>query len=435
MQAGTCRSPAPGPSRTCDPPRLPAMTEAVLLDLLHGCCSDCPGLSWSFSDSHVFVLCGSRGGSGPADSVLGSCRSVQVLDSGSIAERLYLLKRTVDELDLSSVRVLTSARGLERLRPYQERLFTAAYIFTYQLRTEDTCPSCTGPAHPRSPGPPTHEEEVSRLVQQLPGLREPIRLLKSTLIPDCFGHGFSTRTGGVSYISTLSSLNLFSSSRRRDPGAVVMENRRRLALHAGFYPLPLQLVKVNHASDVWVLGKPEPQSYDAMVTDQPGVVLAAPGADCMPILFADPVSKVIAAAHAGWKGTLMGVAMATVEAMVTEFGCRVSDIVVAVGPSVGACCFTLERKQALDFLCIHPDCVPDPDSARPHVNIRLANRVLLQRGGVPLENIHDDSVLERPPVTPCTSCHPEAFFSHVRDGLNFGTQVGFLWIKEGGQAR
>lgn len=70
----------------------------------------------------------------------------------------------------------------------------------------------------------------------------------------------------------------------------------------------------------------------------------------------------------------MGVAMAMVEAMVTGFGCQVSDIVVAVGPSVGGCCFTLEREQALDFISIHPDCVPDPESAKPHVNIRLANR-------------------------------------------------------------
>lgn len=76
----------------------------------------------------------------------------------------------------------------------------------------------------------------------------------------------------------------------------------------------------------------------------------------------------------GWKGTLMGVAMATVETMVTEFSCHVGDVVVAVGPSVGACCFTLDRDQALDFSHIHPDCVPDPESVRPHVNIRLATR-------------------------------------------------------------
>ncbi|XP_074514592.1 purine nucleoside phosphorylase LACC1 [Sebastes fasciatus] len=116
--------------------------------------------------------------------------------------------------------------------------------------------------------------------------------------------------------------------------------------------------------------------------------------------------------------------------MVKEFGCRASDIVVAVGPSVGACCFTLDREQALLLHRIHPDCVPDPESATPHVNIRLANRVLLQRGGILPEHIHDDTVTERPCVTPCTSCHPEHFFSCVRDGPNFGTQVGFLWIRE-----
>ncbi len=75
-------------------------------------------------------------------------------------------------------------------------------------------------------------------------------------------------------------------------------------------------LQVNHASDVWVLGKAEPESYDAMVTDQPGVVLAAPGADCMPILFADPVPKVIAAAHAG--GRFMHVSPENIQNMKSQ---------------------------------------------------------------------------------------------------------------------
>ncbi|XP_040003837.1 purine nucleoside phosphorylase LACC1 isoform X1 [Xiphias gladius] len=359
------------------------MCQAVLVDLIHGCCPTCAGsslLEESASGAHVFLLCGERyrekgEKNGFSDPFLSSWRSVRVLDSGSIAECLYRFKRTVDRLDLSSVSVVTTPRGREVLVRYQAQLFTAAYAFDYKVRSADelACPSCAGSAHTDSPGEGV-QEEVSAFLQQLPALNGEVTVLRSALIPDCFGHGFSTRTGGVSYIPTLSSLNLFSSSRRRDPGAVVMENRRRLALHAGFHPEPLRLVKVNHASDVWVMGKAEPESYDGVVTSQTGVVLAAPGADCMPILFADPVSKVIGAAHAGWKGTLMGVAMATVEAMVTELGCQVNDIVVAVGPSVGACCFTLDREQALDFVSIHPDCVPDPESARPHVNIRLANR-------------------------------------------------------------
>lgn len=76
----------------------------------------------------------------------------------------------------------------------------------------------------------------------------------------------------------------------------------------------------------------------------------------------------------GWKGTLLGVAMATVTTMVTEFGCHVNNIVVVVGPSVGVCCFKLDQEEALEFSRIHPDCVPDPESTTPHVNIRLANR-------------------------------------------------------------
>lgn len=59
------------------------------------------------------------------------------------------------------------------------------------------------------------------------------------------------------------------------------------------------VLQVGHASDVWVVGNAEPQRYDGIVTNQTGVVLAAPGADCLPILFADPVTKAIGAAHAG----------------------------------------------------------------------------------------------------------------------------------------
>ncbi|XP_060910064.1 purine nucleoside phosphorylase LACC1 [Labrus mixtus] len=416
------------------------MSVHVLIDLIYGCYPACTGESLreeSESGSRVFLLCGERYRNSNNISKLSSCSSSSsngrknacVLDSASTAESLYRFKETLDQLDQSSVRVITSPRGRQVLQMYQQLLFTAVYTFEYKV-VDLTCASCTESAHKDSPD--DVGEDVTAFVRQLPALRGELRVLRSTLIPECFGHGFSTRGGGVSSIPTMSSLNLFSSRRRRDPIAVVTENRRRLALHAGFHSEQFRLVKVNHASDVWVLGKEEPESYDAMVTNQTGVVIAAPGADCMPILFADPVTKVVGVAHAGWKGTLMGVAMATVEAMVREFGCRVSDILVAVGPSVGACCFTLFRDQALDFHSIHPDCVPDPESKTPHVNIRLANRLLLQCGGVLPENIHDDTVTERPSVTPCTSCHPELFFSHRRDGMEFGTQVGNLWIRETG---
>uniref|UniRef100_A0A8C7P0Q7 Purine nucleoside phosphorylase LACC1 n=3 Tax=Oncorhynchus TaxID=8016 RepID=A0A8C7P0Q7_ONCMY len=358
--------------------------------------------------------------------------NVHVLDYTTVTESWYRFKLAVDQLDLRTVRVFTSKKRRPMFEAYIEQLFTEVYTFEYITSNDLPCPGHVQCDSPLAPPVSEVREEVRSFLQQLPAKGD-VTILRSTFISDCFSHGFTTRTGGISSISTLSSLNLFSSSRRRDPMTLVAENIRRLAQKAGFYPRRLHLVKVNHSSDVWVMGKEdEPHDYDGIVTNQRGVVIAAPGADCMPLLFTDPVARVIGVAHAGWKGTLMGVAMATVNAMVMGFGSRACDVTVVIGPSVGACCFTLEREQAADFYSIHPDCVPDMAETRPHVNIRLATRILLQREGVLPERIHDDTVTDRPSVTLCTSCHPEAFFSHVRDGLNFGTQIGFLWMDETG---
>ncbi|KAM9484413.1 purine nucleoside phosphorylase LACC1-like [Salvelinus alpinus] len=159
----------------------------------------------------------------------------------------------------------------------------------------------------------------------------------------------------------------------------------------------------------------EPESFDGIVTNLRDVVIAATGADCGPLLFTDPQAKVIGTVHKRWKGTQMEVAMATVNAMVTGFGS-------SMGPVALRC-----RESRLLY-SIYLDCVLGMAETMPHVNIRLATRILLQRGGVLSERIHDDTVNDRPSVTLCTSSHPEAFFSRVRDGLNFGTQVGFLWM-------
>ncbi|XP_067116258.1 purine nucleoside phosphorylase LACC1 [Osmerus mordax] len=357
------------------------------------------------------------------DTVSYGNRNVEVLNFSTVAECLYRFKLAVDELEFKSIKVITSEPGVALLQLYQEQLFTALYTFEYVAVGDLTdVPTVT----PLS----DVKQEVSSFLQQLPAVKGDVTILRSTLISDCFSHGFSTRQGGISTIDTLSSLNLFSSSRRRDPQGVVSENVRRLAVTAGFYPRRLHMVKVNHGNDVWVMGKNEPESYDGIVTNQRGVVIAAPGADCMPLLFVDPVLKVIGAAHAGWKGTLMGVAMATVNAMVEGFGSNVRDVRAVIGPSVGLCCFSWKKEEALEFLDIHPSCVLNPDADKPHINIQLATRLLLQKGGVLPEHIHDNTVTDRPSVTLCTACHPESFFSHVRDGLNFGTQIGFLWIKE-----
>ncbi|KAL4608842.1 laccase domain-containing protein 1 [Arapaima gigas] len=421
------------------------MPEALIVDLAQGGCpqdQDClqkcmekvKAMTKMGRYTVVYIMFernesnSSTGHSNPISPLLESLvarnREVHILEQGWAASSWYSFKKDLDELDLSTILVITSTQRKPVLQAYQDLLFTAVYSFEYIAGFDDClCPACRDVL---SSSLQVHiTEEISSFLSQLPAVSDDLSILQSTLISDSFSHGFTTRTGGISYISTLSSLNLFSSSRRRDPKMVVAENLRRLSLQAGFDPATFYLIKTDHASDVWVLGKPEPESYDGIVTNQAGMVIAAPGADCMPLLFADSVAKVIGVAHAGWRGTLKGIAMATVNAMVSEFGSKLSNIVVVIGPSVGPCCFTLNQESAEKFRAIHPDCVKDRGMAKLSVDIRLATRILLQQGGILPHCIEDNAAT----VTLCTACLTDTFFSHVRDGLNFGTQIGFLWIK------
>jgi YfiH family protein len=158
----------------------------------------------------------------------------------------------------------------------------------------------------------------SPLLSRLPGVR----------------HGFFTRRGGVS-TGLYASLNAGRGS-KDDPEAVV-ENRRRVAAHFGAQPEALLTAYQIHSATALAADGPwgdaRPQG-DAVVTSTPGLICSALAADCAPILLADAQAGVVAAAHAGWKGALGGVAEATVAAMI-EQGAVASRLVAAVGPCIG----------------------------------------------------------------------------------------------------
>ncbi|XP_037136737.1 uncharacterized protein lacc1 isoform X8 [Syngnathus acus] len=220
---------------------------AVLLDLAHACRCGCTERLFreeaaaATADAHLLVLCAGSARSAVVDASVrawsGGGGARVLLDWRATAACAYRLKRAADEAGVLWLRVITSPRGRALLLGYERALFTALYKFTYRL-------GC-GPRPLRGADTPVRQVEgdVTVLLQALPAVGGAIRLLTSTLIPECFGHGFSTRAGGVSLVPTLSSLNLFSSPRRRDSAALVNENQRRLALHAGFYPRPLQMLK------------------------------------------------------------------------------------------------------------------------------------------------------------------------------------------------
>ncbi|XP_078264849.1 purine nucleoside phosphorylase LACC1 [Rhinoraja longicauda] len=363
---------------------------------------------------------------------------LEVLVEDSFAAILYSIKRKVDQQNLNVIKAIVSAERKSTLELYVEQLFTAVYNFSFEVLVIDgegevnlQISALFTEAYPLS-----HQQadgiwrDIWGFLAQLEGFMGQIVVLKSLLISDLFHHGFTTRTGGISYLPGLSSLNLYSSWKRRDPVAVVNENVQRLAGAAGFNTQTFHLAKVKHGNIIWTIGKTEPEIYDGIVTNQKGVTIAAPGADCIPLLFADPVQHACGAAHSGWKGTLAGVAMATVDAMAAAFGSRTKDVLVVIGPSVGPCCFTLHQGAAQEFASIDARCVQEQGAPRPHVDLRRATRALLERGGILPENISDNSTGSRDTeVTLCTVCHPDLFFSYIRDGSDFGTQIGFISVR------
>lgn len=160
--------------------RAAAMCDAVLVDLTRACSLPRVGAD-SAAAPLTFILRGENW----RDACSPLKGRAHVLDGGSTAERLYRFKQTLDELNLSSVRVLTTRRGKQVLSAYQKELFTHVYTFEYQVRCEDapSCPSCGDSAPTDPPDEGQEAERVSAFLRDLPALRGDLRVLRSTLIP------------------------------------------------------------------------------------------------------------------------------------------------------------------------------------------------------------------------------------------------------------
>jgi len=253
----------------------------------------------------------------------------------------------------------------------------------------------------------------------LEGLRMAIRLHRSPVIPsDGFLHGFPERTGGVS-TGPRASLNL--GVRWGDDREHVELNRRRLADHAGYDPAELQVTRHVHGTDVWTVGAPLPDGaeFDGLVCDRAGPVLGAFAADCIPILFAEPEARVCGAAHAGWRGTVAGITRNMVARM-QALGARPERIRVALGPSIGPCCFEVGPEVVAAFRDALGE-LPGLVVAGPrkhHIDLRVATRAMLERAGVAPEHIDDQP--------PCTRCEAARFFSYRRDGKEGGMHMAFI---------
>lgn len=244
-------------------------------------------------------------------------------------------------------------------------------------------------------------------------------------------HGFTTRHGGVS-TGHLASLNL--GIRRGDSLQNVEENYRRLALVLDFDPENLVVTKQIHSDVVYRATAADRGKYledgaspvcDALITDVPDLALTVFTADCTPILYHDPVTGAVGAAHAGWRGTAAGIAAKTVQAMVDAYGCKPENIRAAIGPHIGQCCFQTDWDVPQAMLDALGDAAASAILARDgkyYVNLEEINTLFLRQAGIRQIEACPD----------CTACQPDRFWSYRRAGANRGAQGAVIVCKKEG---
>jgi polyphenol oxidase len=261
---------------------------------------------------------------------------------------------------------------------------------------------------------------------------------------DWLVHGFSTRPGGASELASERNgkrvreevLNLgFAEWDSREN---VLENRKRFFSAHGAEKMRNVTLRQIHSDIVHRVDRyspGEPLQGDSHFTRERGVVLTVQTADCVPILIADTKQRAVAAVHAGWRGTLRRIAAKTLGRMQMEFGTDPVDVIAALGPGIGRCCYEVGPEVAREFraqfpeaqewfeappnflaaaedpnwlpwLTMRPPGHPAPEP-RARLDLLAANRGILAAAGIPPENVVTSEF--------CTSCRTDLFFSYRRE--------------------
>ena len=273
---------------------------------------------------------------------------------------------------------------------------------------------------------------------------------------DWLWHGFSTRKGGLSHAYSAEGapgeLNLGFTA--VDDRETVVRNRRLLVEAVSGDPsTPLVTLRQIHSS-VLVLWAPadayrqSPCKGDGLMTAQTGILIGVQTADCIPVLVADRKRRVVAAFHAGWRGTVKRIVESGVGRMRLEFGSHPEDLIAAIGPGIGPCCYAVGEEVLSSFESqftyadelFHE--VYDTDPVRTkypmlfltqrapghsnigpslHVDLIEANRRQLLAAGLKPRSIQVSGA--------CTNCHPELFFSHRAAHGHAGRMMSVIGIR------
>jgi polyphenol oxidase len=186
-------------------------------------------------------------------------------------------------------------------------------------------------------------------------------------------------------------------------------------------PEPISLKQVHSDVCVYADGRATGRigEGDALITDVPGAAIAVRTADCIPILLVDTRKRAVAAVHAGWRGTVQRIAAKAVGAMADRFGSRPRDMLAAVGPGIGGCCYEVGEEVAVQFCDMFPERNDWTD--RTHVDLAEANRRQLVSAGLAKDAMWAAGL--------CTVCLAQEFFSWRRDREKAGRMVSAIRIK------
>ena len=241
-------------------------------------------------------------------------------------------------------------------------------------------------------------------------------------------HAFTTRRGGVS-TGSQASLNLAVG--RGDSEENVESNLRTLAFYLGYDAEKYVMTRQIHSDIVRVVTDADCAGFfhrdypecDALVTNTPEVTLLVFTADCTPLLFHDPVTGAVGAAHAGWRGTAQNIGAKTVEAMVKNFGCDPADIRAAIGPNLGQCHFETDMDVPAAMTAAYGEEVLPlirQKGEKYYPDLKAINALALRRAG--LRHIEISSA--------CTWCESDRFWSHRVTKGDRGSQGAVITCKE-----
>ncbi|HYL83511.1 MAG TPA: peptidoglycan editing factor PgeF [Candidatus Angelobacter sp.] len=257
-------------------------------------------------------------------------------------------------------------------------------------------------------------------------------------------HGFSTRPGGVSDLDGEKVLNLgFAEWDTREN---VSENRRRFQSALAAEDSTLVALKQIHSDVVqcFEASPNHPCRGDASATNRAGLLLGVHTADCVPILMVDPKKRAVAAVHAGWRGTLQRIVTKAIGKMSMQFGTKPSDLLAAIGPAIGGCCYEVGTEVAIEFHSqfsnasewfdeLRTGDEPNPlqwlNMAPPGhqpppknvlLDLRKANREKLLEAGLREQNIFSSDL--------CTACRRDLLFSYRKEGPRTGRLMAVIGI-------